>query len=548
MFNTIQTILEIPFIWAGIIFHIIAFIMMGLINRKINREQRWMEEQLAPQLADDASPNTTFIHDFSKWVQNHNGISKPFQSTWTHFYRDYKRKSQQHNASFPDVYDYFLDEDFVQKRGWCHVFSLVPGVFLAMGVLGTFWGLVGATGMIQTSGSSWMGGIDAAFYCSIFGISSSILWQFIDRFRNTTLQTNFARLRYQLDQVFPTQDITSLLNNMVETQKQSAKDITTYMADQLTLNMKTALESVLVPYLHQSQTAMEQIAQNNKEQAANMKEMTYHSIILTETIQKYEDHLSNYQSTLESFTAKLKDTTVQNMELRAITSDVLEIMSSERKSYNGQLALYSESFQQSLATIHEHIVQQNNLRQEYQKLTEQWNKGIHHIQTLTEQNATFLEQQSQYHSLLTEIHESSQRSGNLDSSLSVAQQTILDEKDQISRVQAQMHDLLKDLLSQMDHRSEKMQEDWSKKHEQWKDLNVQLSHSMEQFGEHMHQGLNHTFQQFDQELAKSVGTFIHWISTLEEFPNHLETLTHHVGELNRKLDQTTDEQAIPQSI
>ncbi|WP_044640684.1 hypothetical protein [Risungbinella massiliensis] len=564
MLNFIQIIFQTPFLWVIIILNIIALIILGMIHRKLWKEQTLLEDQLASQLTDEMVTNTEFIHAFTDWLKDHHDISKQFRNSWNHFYRDYQRKSQQ-TTSFPDVYDYFLEEDFVQKRAWCHVFALVPGVFLAIGVLGTFWGLVGATGIIQASGSSWIGSIDTAIYCSIFGIFSSILWQFIDRFRFATLQTDFTRLRNQLDQVFPAQDIPSLLNNILEAQKQSTKDITTYMsdnlilqmADQLSLSMKTAFESVLVPYLHQSQTSMEQIVQNNKEQAATMKEMTYHAILLTEEMQQYAGHLSNYQSALESFTAKLKDTTIQNNQLRAIASDLLEIMNSGRKANNSQLSLFVESFQQSLAPIYEHIVQQNNLHQEYQKLAEQWNKGFDHIQTwikentevkekVTEQHTSFLEQQVQYHSLLSEIHQDRQRSENLYANLSATQQTLLHEKEQMSKTQARMQELLTEQLSQIDDRSAKMQEHWAGTHQLWKELNEQLSHSMEQFEEQMHQGLNHTFQQFDQELAKSINTFIQWISTLEQFPNHLETLTHHVGELNRKLDQTTDQQIIQQ--
>lgn len=82
-----------------------------------------------------------------------------------------------------------LSEDLVMERsrkGYC---EMVPGFLTALGILGTFLGLVmsmesfsfGSADQIETTMENLVGGIHVAFYTSIYGVALSIVYNIVYR-------------------------------------------------------------------------------------------------------------------------------------------------------------------------------------------------------------------------------------------------------------------------------------------------------------------------------------------------------------------------------
>jgi uncharacterized coiled-coil DUF342 family protein len=291
-------------------------------------------------------------------------LSKELHDCWKSFYQDYKENLKNGYSIPPDIYDHFLEEKLVQSRGWRRVADIIPGTFLAIGILGTFLGLVSATFGIHANGDSHqlqqgvshlISGMSSAFWASIVGISSSIFWQFIDK----TIYHRFLLNRYhtlcdKLDERFPAPDLGALLKEMSNNQKSHMEDFKIYMSEnlipQVAMKMAEALENIFVPHLNRSEAMMENVLkQTSENQMSGMKEMVdsfVHSLN-----QVAGDHMKNLESALRQ--------TVEWQE--KVHGEMVQLVDSLEKSAEKQAEMVSKT-----TKLTEEIQQYTDRLSEYQ--------------------------------------------------------------------------------------------------------------------------------------------------------------------------------------
>ncbi len=91
-------------------------------------------------------------------------------------------------AVLPDVED-SINEDHLSLHCMKNFIDVIPGTLTGLGLLGTFYGLLGGIGGIRFSSvdvvvdsiSSLVHGIDTAFYTSIAGVTLSLLFEIITK-------------------------------------------------------------------------------------------------------------------------------------------------------------------------------------------------------------------------------------------------------------------------------------------------------------------------------------------------------------------------------
>lgn len=127
----------------------------------------------------------------SAWVALQ-GIESLFhQRELDHIFEEYRWKvnaQEQDNKLVSDIVEY-INEEGLALRSWQNVVHQVPGTLTALGLLGTFIGLIiGISGIgfssVESALSSielLLGGIRTAFYTSIAGVIFSILFNLIYR-------------------------------------------------------------------------------------------------------------------------------------------------------------------------------------------------------------------------------------------------------------------------------------------------------------------------------------------------------------------------------
>jgi hypothetical protein len=108
-----------------------------------------------------------------------------------------------------EITDYINEYTTITYPGKRRVAQTIPGILTALGILGTFIGLVKGlvtfnvtnTETLSSSINHLMGGIRLAFYTSIVAIFSSIIWTFMDklflRFYDTTLEDFYRKIKFR---------------------------------------------------------------------------------------------------------------------------------------------------------------------------------------------------------------------------------------------------------------------------------------------------------------------------------------------------------------
>lgn len=271
----------------------IALLFFGLLFRQI---QKTMESgrdaanirNILKELQNEMDIPERF-NKMNDWILQQEGeyLKKFVRPGWIAFY---KRYIHQENAMrIPDVYDYFQEEELVHNYGRRRFIELIPGIFLSIGILGTFIGIATGVSGLNPDGNSeemrsgigiLLHGMQTKFWSSIVGIVASLIWQFIDKnFLLPQLQSTYLDIRESFDEAFPTQDQNTILQQMLENQKSQMNDFQIFMSEQLIPQMITGfndtLKQSLLPPMEQTQVLMnELITSASVNQIDGVKQLT----------------------------------------------------------------------------------------------------------------------------------------------------------------------------------------------------------------------------------------------------------------------------------
>jgi methyl-accepting chemotaxis protein len=231
------------------------------------------------------------INDFNTWV-NENSKSefmKNFmQPSWKSYYDKFIQFKQKGMPITPDVYDFFLEDTLMQRIGKRKLVEAIPGAFLAMGIIGTFFGIAWGVSFVRLTGDpdtmkngigNLLAGMKVKFVSSIAGILLSLVWQFVDKMsRYPILLESFHDLRQSLDIAFPTQEQGTVLSQMLQNQEKQMEDFQSFVTEMMIPTMVTgitdALNQTLTPHLEQTNSMVENMVNHiNANQAEGMNAM-----------------------------------------------------------------------------------------------------------------------------------------------------------------------------------------------------------------------------------------------------------------------------------
>lgn len=162
----------------------------------------------------------------------------------------------------------------------------LPGIFLALGILGTFVGLVIGLGGMRTdtpeglwqSVQQVMGGMNAAFLTSIAGILASLAWSFLEWGSRGTVMKAFRRMLAALDQAYPTVHPGELTRWHFELQEENRDNLKQIGVD-LGTQLAGAVEKHLAPKIEQMARLVENLSTNISEQQAGAVERIVESFL-----------------------------------------------------------------------------------------------------------------------------------------------------------------------------------------------------------------------------------------------------------------------------
>lgn len=161
----------------------------------------------------------------------------------------------------PDISSFFNRYNVIDEPGRRQIAQIVPGILTALGILGTFIGLQGGISkltldnpeLIEESIKNLTDGMSLAFISSIVGIVMSMIWSYLDRSKYKTYVQYLDKFYLAFNEKFRVFTSEYYLNEIFELQRESTEAIK-HVATDISLNLIELVDSSLIPGIESSMT------------------------------------------------------------------------------------------------------------------------------------------------------------------------------------------------------------------------------------------------------------------------------------------------------
>lgn len=591
------------------------YILTFLISQ--NKKTKKVQQKIIEQINQMKNENGSETHSsFDEWLgqQEEKYIKQYVYPAWSRYYTKYIEDLKVGNSTSADIYDYFTEHEFISKYGNRSLVEFAPGVFLSLGLLGTFLGIaVGISGLDLNLDSEGMknginellGSMSNKFAASIAGISASLIWQFFDKkFIEKQLTTNFLAFREQLDKAFPIIEEKYYFNKILENQEQQMQDMQTYISEQLIPQMMSgftgALSQTILPTLVETQESMQRFVEHTtmnqvngmKEMASemmssfsditgeqmkdlsnvlkdtvewqkrvseemntlvesiqstaiNQKEMVQQTTSLLGELVGYTDKVQHYQEQINDGMTHIIQQTEQNKTFNHEASNLVQLVITEREKFD-------EQFEQQVAGLKDNLqLISKNIDSELQ-LQKELSANINRIEDMTESQTVLTQSLNEFaitsNKITNELNDVLDKFIVNSDSMNVIHEkvehlfdNISEERERADKLVTHIETVLSEQVIQMDEKVATLSHLWEENRTTLHNLTKQFGTSMNQFTQDMHTGVTRTFEQFDEELGKSIKYLSNGVNAMREglidLPESIDKLKDSVREINKQLDK-----------
>lgn len=156
---------------------------------------------------------TTWNKRISKSLRDFPNFKKISGKIIETIWNDYQSTFIEYNGNsktYETASDYFNIYNLISKRGNFRLLNSIPSILVGFGILGTFVGLTfgisnfktGSTEEIKDSISILLAGMGTAFVSSIWGMSLSLIFTYLEKRRINKLQSKIHKFCYKVDKQF----------------------------------------------------------------------------------------------------------------------------------------------------------------------------------------------------------------------------------------------------------------------------------------------------------------------------------------------------------
>lgn len=402
-------------------------------NREVKNESVKIQQKI-DELKTELDITERF-NQMNDWIKEQDSeyIKQYIYPAWKSFHQKYMN----HGVGMklvPDVYDFFLEEEMVHKFGSRKFVELLPGIFLSIGILGTFASLAIGVGSLKLDANSenmregvsaLLSGMKSKFFSSIFGLLASIGWQFFDKIKVIpTLQKSYLEIRDAFDEAFPTQDQNVFLVQMLENQKNQMNDLQTFMSEQMIPQMVSgfnqSIEQALLPPMVQTQELMnELITSASVNQMDGVKQLT--SDVMTSLNEITGEHMKQlgdalhatveWQKKVHEEMTGLVDSMQQAAKNQSEMVEKTTVLTHEIHNYTDNITNYQQVLEGTVAQLNDttstnsqlHSATSNllgNMIEERNVFNEHFSEHITKLQTNVESIVNQTERQVEVQELL----------------------------------------------------------------------------------------------------------------------------------------------------
>lgn len=331
-------------------------VIIRFVQIKVNYWFIYLNIRKAEDLSEKRKKIQSKIFKNTSWARD---LYHNFRVTW-----EDTRLPNEDKAVYPIRLKELLTPEIVIDRAVNRrIAEALPGIFIALGIFGTFLGLVlGLKGLkidelanLKQGVGQLLSGLSLAFYTSLLGIALSVLFSFLYRFLVRRLEKALFRLDELFVTLFPYHSYERYLRKYLELQadvKQGlqtlATDVATKIKDTIAPAMDEALVKHLVPIMQDLQIQIRNGIEDSKRQQLKIlgnfgDHIEKMSSVITEHFEDSQKKQSEaMESVLKQYVEKMSESfMVQFQDMGQIIEDTTKVQS----EIKAQMVQFTEQLQ-----------------------------------------------------------------------------------------------------------------------------------------------------------------------------------------------------------
>lgn len=430
--------------------------------------------------------------------------------------------------------EYYINQErisanYINKK----ISDNIPGTLTAIGILGTFAGLViGLQSLNFTNANNIRNSIPPlinsmyiSFISSLVAISCSIIYNLRNKQLNNNIEKEINKLNSCLKKYLPVRIESDLIDNIVENQKKQLQVTQEFYTDtlipELVNGVKEAVDQSLKPSMNSIDNNLNNFVETSKENQSEMIQGV--EKIVKESIAPQIDEMHNVMDNLANLSIDKQSESIDKM--------VNKFMDTFNESFDNQFTALKE-------TLEDMIRWQKESKKEMKSL----------VSTL-EQGAVKQTDMLDYtEKLLNNVHQYVEQFDDLNANLNhnIVQLNTLGEK--LTGLEEKTNDKLEILIEQQDKFDQKknshidemeiqldnIEKYWKNVELSFNKLNNNFNGAVEQFAESTNKSLEETFKSFDENLSEISSRLA---VTITEVNNSLEDIPNSFKQLKNLLDE-----------
>jgi len=409
----------------------------------------------------------------------------------------------------------------------------IPGTLTAIGILGTFVGLVfGLQSLnftdannIRESIPPLINSMYISFISSLAAISCSIIYNLRNKQVSNNVEKEINKLNSSLRKYLPVRIESDLIDDIVENQKKQLQATQEFYTDtlipELVNGVKEAVDQSLRPSMNSIDSNINNFVEASKESQNDMVQGV--EKIVKESITPQIEEMHNVMDNLANLSIDKQSESIDKM--------VDKFMTTFNESFDNQFTALKE-------TLEDMIRWQKESKKEMESLVTTLEQGAVKQTDMLDYTEKLLNNVQQY------VQEFDKLNDNLNNN--IVQLNTLGEK--LTGLEEKTNDKLEILIEQQEKFDQKknshidemevqldnIEKYWDNVQSSFNELNNNFNGAVEQFADSTHQSLERTFTSFDENLTEISDRLA---VTITEVNNSLEDIPNSFKQLKNLLDE-----------
>lgn len=247
--------------------------------------------------------------EYPELLEEINNSNEKLQKLWKEFDESLVKKIDGNEFIIRNSIDaeYFFNKKTMIKHLGSKLFASIPGMLLGIGLLGTFIGLyfaliqldVSNAVVLQDSIKILINMVGVKFAASIWGLGLSVIFTFIDKVLESSLDNKLNKIQLIINQIFIRETAEQNLDSILVQNEQQTKALNG-LATSLTEKIAAEFNTTLIPKISLMNNQFEQMPQSISQS-------------ITETFQKPLEKLSDTVENLTTNQAEKSNEALENL-------------------------------------------------------------------------------------------------------------------------------------------------------------------------------------------------------------------------------------------